>query len=207
MRERRERGGHTHPQELPSLSLITAILGLVVAKQLWNVPEKQSALLHPSCLSGSPGAQLLPTWILFIVNPDPCKSHFPVFLPPQSLLPSIRAWLPIVQLSECQLVSCQLLSLVQMWSPCFLSGRDHYFVQSCVRQSAPARGWQAGAGCWSQAQAHVAYFLWWHMMAVCAVLPRPAQITRCLSPAPVIDPEFHLYQKQTLRVLTEYDGK
>ena len=110
MRERRERGGHTHPQELPSLSLITAILGLVVAKQLWNVPEKQSALLHPSCLSGSPGAQLLPTWILFIVNPDPCKSHFPVFLPPQSLLPSIRAWLPIVQLSECQLVSCQLLS-------------------------------------------------------------------------------------------------
>ena len=165
MRERRERGGHNHPQELPSLSLITAILGLVVAKQLWNVPEKQSALLHPSCLSGSPGAQLLPTWILFIVNPDPCKSHFPVFLPPQSLLPSIRAWLPIVQLSECQLVSCQLLSLVQMWSPCFLSGRDHYFVQSCVRQSAWARGWQAGAGCWSQAQAHVAYFLWWHMMA------------------------------------------
>ena len=33
-REERERGGHTHPQELPSLSLITAILGLVVAKQL-----------------------------------------------------------------------------------------------------------------------------------------------------------------------------
>ena len=72
----------------------------------------------PGCL----GAQLLPTWIiLFIVNPDPCKSHFPVFLPPQSLLPSIRAGLPmLVQLSECHLVNFSVLSALV----CFLSSDD-----------------------------------------------------------------------------------
>ena len=73
----------------------------------------------PGCL----GAQLLPTWIiLFIVNPDPCKSHFPVFLPPQSLLPSIRARLAIVvQLSECHLVNFSVLSMALV---CFLSSDD-----------------------------------------------------------------------------------
>ena len=112
-------------------------------------------------LRDSLGAQLLPTWILFIVNPDPCKSHFPVFLPPQSLLPSIRAGLPMVQLSDCHLVNFSLLSNSKV--VCFLSP-----------------WWLVCAWGWWQAQADGARHMWpifygWTMAVLCcAVLPHPA---------------------------------